>query len=640
MSDIMNAPWRNGSVDIKEILTSNIDESTISLDHYGAVKSRFSDPVWYVLSGSVNWKALNFKLLPCGYELNSKLWVYGYSKAYEKEHGQLPSGSAMYQFFTALFDVSVFCERLNISVIEFFESNIHISSFIYMLVPYKSTYFRSLLHFVRACKKSLNIDLRVNGTINEKLRAMAETTRQKNRQHPVIPTRIFSERINNCQLIVTEFLTYKPSFKCLLDDFVNKRTKVPENLEGCEEYFDRFDKGGDFSNLCAKYVIHRSISIPRYLKYVQFICKELIHIYSGMRNQEVLDLRYQCLPPVGKNRQTVKLIGNTTKFSKQKKQVQWVTSEEIEPAVEVLRFISRYVKKSLVLRGDKNGLVNMHLFISASALNKTKRVILSQVTDRTINVRGVRKGTSSEFNEFISSQEIRITEEDLNELKMIDPLRDWSEEGFGIGDIWYFTSHQYRRSLAVYSAASGLVQLGTLKRQLKHLLAEMSLYYREGAVRAKRLFSVDGKNHMAAVYERSKAEAEFLYYIYDVVFTSEELLGTAGKSANQQKPTNESERLNIYKNKEETIKAFNRGEKAYKETALGGCESLASCEKVLTGTFSSCLGCTGANIKPSKLDNVIRIQSITVNSLDINSVEYRSELGELQQLQKFRAVNQ
>ncbi len=70
-----------------------------------------------------------------------------------------------------------------------------------------------------------------------------------------------------------------------------------------------------------------------------------------------------------------------------------------------------------------------------------------------------------------------IEEEDIKELEDIDPFRAWhTEPEFAIGKRWPLTTHQLRRSLAVYANASGLVRLSSLRRQLQHITREMSLY--------------------------------------------------------------------------------------------------------------------------------------------------------------------
>ncbi|WP_446918805.1 hypothetical protein, partial [Klebsiella pneumoniae] len=104
----------------------------------------------------------------------------------------------------------------------------------------------------------------------------------------------------------------------------------------------------------------------------------------------------------------------------------------------------------------------------------------------------------------ISWLNIMITKEDIFELKRIDPFRDWdSESKFNIGQYWPLQTHQLRRSLALYASKSGLVTLSSLRRQLQHLSAQMTLYYSRGSAFAQDLIAND-KLHFAAEYQETQ----------------------------------------------------------------------------------------------------------------------------------------
>ncbi len=88
-----------------------------------------------------------------------------------------------------------------------------------------------------------------------------------------------------------------------------------------------------------------------------------------------------------------------------------------------------------------------------------------------------------------------IEDADIRELEHIDPHRAWrSEEKFHLGKPWLFTSHQLRRSLALYAQRPGFVSLPSLRRQLQHITNEMSRYYAKGSSFAEN-FIGDDKEH-------------------------------------------------------------------------------------------------------------------------------------------------
>jgi len=96
-----------------------------------------------------------------------------------------------------------------------------------------------------------------------------------------------------------------------------------------------------------------------------------------------------------------------------------------------------------------------------------------------------------------------------------------------------------------------------------------------------------------------------------------------------------NEKTVIIETREETIKRFKKGEIAYKETLLGGCTKLGACDQAaLNWLDTNCLtkGCKNMVCNISKLDKVILAQENLVNSLDKDTLEYRSEKADLDAL--------
>ncbi|MFP3569960.1 hypothetical protein [Paraburkholderia sp. SIMBA_030] len=95
--------------------------------------------------------------------------------------------------------------------------------------------------------------------------------------------------------------------------------------------------------------------------------------------------------------------------------------------------------------------------------------------------------------------------------------------------------------------------------------------------------------------------------------------------------------MSVY-SREQTVRMFEKGELAYRETVLGGCASVERCKSTpLDWMRLDCLesDCRSLVIVPSKLQRVIKAQQITVEKLravDEASVEYRIEAQALQRL--------
>ncbi|MEI8644076.1 hypothetical protein P4S60_00140 [Pseudoalteromonas sp. Hal040] len=263
------------------------------------------------------------------------------------------------------------------------------------------------------------------------------------------------------------------------------------------------------------------VHITSLLTAIQSLCKELIHLYSGMRDNEVLQLDYHCIN-VDKSelRPRARIIGNTTKYVGNKKVEQWITSSDIERVINILQAMARPIARNIGLSLVPGSSNLCPLFISMVYISRFNATIRNHPLGKRADANNIRI-----TKQLVSLNQVEIKEEDIVFLERLDPVRDWrTNKKYTVGNTWRFTSHQYRRSLAVYAAQSGLVSLGSLQTQLKHLLREVTFYYANGAENLGGLFEI-GNNHVANVYKSQKALADFTAYIIDVIFSEEPLLG-------------------------------------------------------------------------------------------------------------------
>lgn len=81
----------------------------------------------------------------------------------------------------------------------------------------------------------------------------------------------------------------------------------------------------------------------------------------------------------------------------------------------------------------------------------------------------------SKFPFLFEEKELRITEQDLQIARLIEP--GLNETDFNVGQIWPLAFHQLRRTGAVNMLSSGLVSEPSLQHQLKHAARAMTMYY-------------------------------------------------------------------------------------------------------------------------------------------------------------------
>jgi hypothetical protein len=358
---------------------------------------------------------------------------------------------------------------------------------------------------------------------------------------------------------------------------------------------------------------------------INALCQLVILSFTGMRAMEAENLPYDCLGEArldGVTHYTIE--GVTTKLSGGRpRRACWVTSPLAARAVRLAQRLSGEAHRAHGAHDYAESTDGSHLLFCRMGLR------LGYVANR------VASTVHNDIEAFRERVFPTITVEDIAELKRVDMHRAWEDEPkYAVGQQWPFTRHQLRRTLALYAHRSGLVTLPTLKRQLQHITQEMSMYYARGSAFAKGFIDI-GNTHFAKEWVEAQGLSEYLAYAEQVLFSDERLFG--GHAAWMQSRAVQASPVSVY-SREQTIRMFEKGELAYRETVLGGCACVEPCKATpLDWMRLDCLEsyCRNLVIVPSKLQRVIKAQQATVEKLravDEASVEYRIEAQTLQRL--------
>src|SRR5690606_11407771 len=284
-------------------------------------------------------------------------------------------------------------------------------------------------------------------------------------QTKVVPSRLYIALINALADKLNEFNQNAPAllqwFQHIQQDKAFAR--MPREFKDYKNAVS-FSDARDLLGLTALFEnnqIHKHANLTRYMTLIQGMAKLWIHLFTGMRDNEVNQLSYDCYQTVQSNEHLVHvLMGYTSKLhGGGNKSTYWITFEDIQFGVHAAQSI-----------GEIYALFNPHYDMSNPAeyplfptlysqkhRNKNNQNIKNE-TDFISNFSGAPTRTENNFNQYLSlisvslGDELRITESDLAELEAFDGFRNWREEkDCQIGEYWNICTHQFRRSLAVYS---------------------------------------------------------------------------------------------------------------------------------------------------------------------------------------------
>lgn len=504
-------------------------------------------------------------------------------------------------------------------------------------------------NLVKLGAEQLGLEL-VSGSVIVELKKKNKAYRSTIKQHPPMPTAIYSHFIQGLQGELDAWLhaagEVLPALAACGADRRMGRT-ILQQLVICKKWrleyenhptFDQIATTGciQYLECCGKQPHVKGLSYV--VGEAQVVMKLLVQTFTGMRDDEAASLPYNCIEKLVKNGKTHYIVnGHTTKLNSGLiKRTKWVTNHDGYRAIMAARAIADTIYSVFGTRPRDTGRITQFpLFVSVGYMNLASSPMEPKDSHFLAGQMSIR--ADSRLNTLLSAV---IKDADLCELEKVDPHRAWrSEDVFKVGLRWSFTTHQLRRSLALYAQRSGLVSLPSLRRQLQHITEEMSRYYARGSAYAED-FIGDYKEHFGRDWQATQPESAGLSYILNVLMTGDKLFGG---HAHWVKHRLKSPEGTILIDRETTMRRFKKGEMAYRETSLGGCANTTTCDKTAVNWLDvECIrdNCKNLVCNVPKLERVIAAQQRMVSSLDLESVEYRTEKADLDVLTAARDAAQ
>lgn len=432
-------------------------------------------------------------------------------------------------------------------------------------------------------------------------------------QHHFIPPRIWAYQAERMRAFLKDFLDHKAQFEALLQELASAyRTnfgslaEVPQistvarnpcqqtkKVAGCvylglfadvarrhgvAEVIERwlFGPGTSWGSLPPQAASTRLLG--QYFNSIGFVGTAYLQCLSGMRIGEASSLRSDCLsiehdPVLG---DLYILSGETTKTT-QDPDARWMTAPSAALAVEAMSTIARWRTNIAIELGSITltaaDRANPCLVVRAYEpwLSGDKSIEPAKRT-RTYEISKWRSRVAGLFDD----EALRITAADELYLRRFSANADL--ERYGEGCVWHFQSHQYRRTVQVMMAASG-VSLPARQQQLKHLTSAQSAYYADGFenLRLNRSF---GHELVSTRYELVSVEAGLL--------NGPDYVSPHGEGR-------KSELLHFFSvsSRDEITKALSKGQLTVKQTLLGICTK-PYCEYGGLDNYVHCPTCVDA----------------------------------------------
>tara|TARA_R110002033_G_scaffold167274_1_gene206346 strand:+ start:3639 stop:5549 length:1911 start_codon:yes stop_codon:yes gene_type:complete len=618
---VLNSTYWYDKIGKKQEFATVNDLTVISVDSTGNIISYFYDDIWDLSSYSINPvrrdSTLDFNQIEKAHRKQAKIITYMILMYGKSRFGrQLEAKTIKGQYFRGcIVPISRWLTEKNLNFTDFFSDE----SILFQYVKYQISMKKDFMHlpaFFRLLSNTYHESFPYKIVINKKTKTYLDEARKirekSKKQTPIVPSRILSYAIEARWNHIDYIFNNIDELTNFIENYMNQKA----DHEKPQKKFLNAVKFYKLEYLFKKYHINNRAEFITFIKQLQATSKNLIHTYSGMRSEEAYSLNINSFK---QDNSTSFIIGITTKLDGRQKETRWITSYKIKVIFEIFKKIN-----ISILKKHKNFtmLRNPPLFLSVNFL-------------RLNNMESLSLSSLDANNElYLDKSKIVLTQKDLDELESVDPFRNWTEEDkFQLNSRWHFATHQYRRSLAVYSIKSGLVSIGALQIQLKHLFRDMTLYYSNGAtnnVSIDKLYSED----LIKTLKDTKPEIKTLEFIKNVIFSDEKLFGSYGKKIELKKSSITGNYSSyILEDKQKTLKLFQNGDLYYKETALGGCISVDPCDSFLTNSLTECFSCDCGILKKSQIQNVICKEKNLLKQFDDASIEYQTINKELMQLE-------
>lgn len=327
-----------------------------------------------------------------------------------------------------------------------------------------------------------------------RLHAAAARKRAYASQTPYIPERLHNALLAECHRTVDFFVANLESVETLYPLVADayKERRHHKRRRYADAFLEHGPLAAELRRL--KRMTTRPMSLVRYLNDVRQSALIIVSNYTLTRKSEALHFRDGCYreisdPHLGR----VSMMQGPTRKTQDNPHALWVSTPKIVPALQALAAIADLVATQAGRHLQKEFALFSRLPVHFTGHVQSNHEHPSFALASFAFYHAPR---------FLSSDEFRITHDDFDEAVTVTPNLD--RDKFSVGTLWRFALHQFRRSMIVRCAASGIVSPQALRFQAKHSCETMTWHYMSNYWKLKR--SPDATDTSLALTDESVAE--------------------------------------------------------------------------------------------------------------------------------------
>jgi hypothetical protein len=490
-------------------------DTVVTKDYAGETKSFFGDEIWDLsayVDGKITHKSkiifseISNEKLAIEFKIISFTWMYAAGNA---RRSATIKPATLIARHSKLMSVFKYLDSLGIESITYLGNYIIFQQYCEYVQTQKFSVgnirgiFNALNHVQRLTQiTGIKFSIPVDRTFSQIANDIADraSVEQKN-QFYAIPTEVMQKLYMEATNIIEIFHPHKENIhnllfdlrenyslgKLIVDDkldsgawkWITKDSpnyRVEVNKAKPANYIDIIDSHVN-GTLLENYVPKNMTKIKGWISELQTSCFIICGAYTGMRRSELYGLNENSFKTTQIFSKTYHTLESTYHKMTQGRgtKAEWITVPFVQKAIELAEALVRDLKHQLLV--DDNPM-NVHNS-SCLWLGQTNKSVLPKIR--------AEGSMREQFYRIAKKANAYITESDLEEFKLINPNCNplHADRKIKVGELWPITTHQFRRTFAVFAKRHSLCSDVAVKQQFKQLDLPTAEWYGEGGIASK-----------------------------------------------------------------------------------------------------------------------------------------------------------